>query len=255
MANDRTGTNESTVFLGDSITEVGRWDEWFPEMNALNLGVGGNTTEDVIARRQEVIDAEPHTVVLLIGTNDLSNRRSGPEHIVRNIETILVTLRRDLPGARLVMQSVLPRGREFTDRVHEINVHLRQFCPVVKAEWVDVWPALAMDDGELNPEYTDDRLHLNEAGYTAWVDVLRPALEGAPQHDANERRAASVGKSESSDDEAPSGNSTGTDAPGSNGSAGTSTADGAQTSAPTTGGTGLDDVTGPRDTVDPKETG
>jgi lysophospholipase L1-like esterase len=192
MANDITGTGESTVFLGDSITEVGRWQEWFPDMNSLNLGVSGNTTEDVIARLPEVVDAGPQTVVLLIGTNDLSNRRSGPEHIVRNIETILVTLRRDLPASRLVMQSVLPRGREFADRVHEINVHLRQFCPVVKAEWVDVWTALAGEDGELNPEYSDDRLHLNEAGYAAWLNVLRPALEGAPQHPTRERQGAAV---------------------------------------------------------------
>ena len=32
-------------------------------------------------------------------------------------------------------------------------------------------------DGELNPAYSEDRLHLNAAGYDAWLGELRPALE------------------------------------------------------------------------------
>lgn len=178
-------TSAPTVFLGDSITQAGRWTEWFPESNAVNMGVGGDTTDDVLTRLQDVVDATPGTVVFLAGTNDLGNRRSAPEYVVRNIETILVTLRRELPDARLIVQSVMPRGHDFMDRVHEINVHLRQFSAVVKAEWVDLWPALATENGELLPEYTDDRLHLNDAGYQAWLDVLRPALEHGPKPSAS----------------------------------------------------------------------
>ncbi|MDQ1555164.1 MAG: hypothetical protein QOI02_166, partial [Actinomycetota bacterium] len=44
-------------------------------------------------------------------------------------------------------------------------------------QYLDLWPAFAMDDGELSTEYTDDRLHLTEAGYQAWLMELRPALE------------------------------------------------------------------------------
>jgi hypothetical protein len=32
-------------------------------------------------------------------------------------------------------------------------------------------------DGELNPEFSDDRLHLTAAGYDAWLSELRPALD------------------------------------------------------------------------------
>jgi lysophospholipase L1-like esterase len=168
-------TADTVVFLGDSITQGGDWGAWFPELNCVNLGVGGNTTEDVLSRLEGVVAARPDEIVLLIGTNDLGMRRSV-ESLVRNIQSILVDLRRDLPGSRMLVQSIMPRGREFADRIRDANIHLRQFSATVHAQFLDLWPTMALEDGELNPTYSDDRLHLNEAGYEAWLSELRPAL-------------------------------------------------------------------------------
>jgi len=96
---------------------------------------------------------------------------------VRNIEYLLVTLRRGLPGTRMLVQSIMPRGAEFAERVHDANRHLRQFAPSVNAQYLDLWPALAGDGDEISPEYSDDKLHLTAAGYEAWLSELRPALE------------------------------------------------------------------------------
>lgn len=166
----------ATALVGDSLTQGGNWEEWLPGETVYNFGVGGNTTDDVIARLDQVIESDPGAVLLLIGTNDLAWRRSA-EHIVRNLETILVTLRREMPETRILLQSVLPRGHEFAGQIRDINRHLWQFAPTVHAQWLDLWPALALEDGELNPAFSDDRLHLNEAGYDAWVAELVPALE------------------------------------------------------------------------------
>jgi lysophospholipase L1-like esterase len=167
---------ETVVFLGDSITEGGDWAAWFPEQNAVNQGVGGDTTDDVLARLDAVVAADPDEIALLIGTNDLGTRQSV-EHLVRNVQTILVDLRRDLPGARMLVQSVMPRAREFADRIQEANIHLRQFSATVHAQYLDLWPAFAQEDGEIRPELSPDRLHLNDAGYEAWLGELRPAFE------------------------------------------------------------------------------
>jgi lysophospholipase L1-like esterase len=167
-----------TVFLGDSITEAGRWTEWFPELETVNMGIAGETTDDVVARLPEVIAADPGTVVVLVGTNDIGRRRRSTEYIGRNIETILVELRKNLPHARIILQSVMPRTKDFARGVHEINVHIRQFSSVAtaRAEWLDLWPVLADPEGSLSSKYSDDGLHLNEAGYKAWVEALRPVL-------------------------------------------------------------------------------
>ena len=166
---------ETILFLGDSLIEAGDWATWFPDENVINAGRGGDTTDDVLHRLELVTDARPDEIVVLIGTNDLGTRQTV-EHLVRNIETICVTLRRALPGSRLLVQSVLPRGREYAQRIQDANIHLRQFSSTVRAQFLDLWPALALDDGELNPVYSEDRLHLNDAGYEAWLTELRPAL-------------------------------------------------------------------------------
>ncbi len=169
-------TDNTVLFLGDSLTAHGDWQTWFPEVQALNFGVSGNTTDDVMARLDDVVAADPDEIILLIGTNDLGTRQTV-EHLVRNVQSIMVDLRRELPGARMLLQSVMPRGREFADRIQEANIHLRQFSATVHAQYLDLWPALALEDGELNPAYSDDRLHLNDAGYQAWLSELRPGLE------------------------------------------------------------------------------
>jgi lysophospholipase L1-like esterase len=165
----------TTVFLGDKLTEEGNWAERFPELDVINLGVSGDTTEQVLERLHEVCESKPSTIVVMVGTNDLAWRRSV-EQIVRNMESILWRLRNELPDARILVQSVLPRDRELADRVRDINIHLRQFAPTVKAEWVDLWPVFAEEDGEIRPELSRDRLHLNEAGYDAWAEALRAHL-------------------------------------------------------------------------------
>lgn len=167
--------SEKLVFLGDSLTKGGDWQAWFPGDDVVNLGVGGDTTADVQARLDAVVAADPDSIVLLIGTNDFASKRSV-EQVVRAVETILVDLRRMLPGVRLLLQSIAPRQPEFSDRIRDANRHLRQFAATVRAQYLDLWPALATD-GILNPDFTDDGLHLTQAGYDAWLDELRPGLE------------------------------------------------------------------------------
>lgn len=171
---DRGGA--PTAFVGDSLTEAGDWQQWLPGENARNFGVGGDTTDDLIERLDEVVDCRPGTVVLLIGTNDLAWRR-GAEHIVRNIETVLVTLRRDLPDAQILVQSILPREHIYAKTIKEANRHLWQFAPTVRAQYLDLWPALAQSNDAIDPRFSPDGLHLNDDGYAAWLDELRPALE------------------------------------------------------------------------------
>ncbi|GGF25130.1 GDSL-type esterase/lipase family protein [Subtercola lobariae] len=168
--------NSTLVFLGDSLTQNGSWQEWFGDYEVHNLGVGGDTTDDVKARLDDVIALNPGTVVLLIGTNDLGKRRSV-EHVVQNIETILATLRNELPDAEILLESVIPRSAEYADEIRDINRHIWQFASSVRTHYLDLWPALSVDDSRLNPEYTTDEVHLTPTGYEAWLSELEPALE------------------------------------------------------------------------------
>jgi lysophospholipase L1-like esterase len=162
------------LLLGDSLTEAGPWKEAFPDRQVVNAGVAGDTTDDVAARLDDVVAAAPSTVVLMAGTNE--SRRATVEQVVRGLEDILFRLHHELPDTRLIVCSVLPRERERADWIRDVNIHVRQFAPTVKAQFLDLWPAFAEEDGELRADLTPDRLHLNDAGYEAWAGELRPLL-------------------------------------------------------------------------------
>ena len=162
------------LLLGGSLTQAGPWEDAFPDRQVINAGRTGDTTADVAARIDEVVAAKPSTVVVMAGTNE--SRRATVEQVVRGLEDILFQLRHELPDAHLLVCSVLPRERERADWIREVNIHVRQFAPTVKADFVDLWPVFAEEDGELRDGFTTDRLHLNEAGYAAWVDELRGVL-------------------------------------------------------------------------------
>lgn len=168
--------SEKLVFVGDSIVEGGDWAAWFPDDDVVNLGVGGDTVQGLAERLDEVVASGPDSIVLLIGTNDFGERRRTVEQVVRGIENTMVALRRDLPGTRLLLTSILPRQAEHAARIKDANRHLRQFSATVRAQYLDLWPALA-DGDELRPEFTEDGLHLTDAGYEAWLGELRPGLE------------------------------------------------------------------------------
>jgi len=136
----------------------------------------GATSDDCLASLDAIVSAAPESLVIIVGSSDFAARRSV-EHLVRNIELLLVSVRRELPGIRTLVQSILPRERELASAIRDANRHLRQFAPISGAHFLDVWPALALDDGELNPAYSSDRVNLNEAGIDALRSELAPAIE------------------------------------------------------------------------------
>jgi lysophospholipase L1-like esterase len=65
----------SIVFLGDSITDFFRVNEFFPGVYVINRGISGDTTDGVLNRLAEsVYELSPSKIFLMIGTNDLGNR-------------------------------------------------------------------------------------------------------------------------------------------------------------------------------------
>lgn len=166
------------VLLGDSITEFGLWQEWFAGLPVLNRGIGGETSADLLRRLDSAID-RPLAVLLLIGTNDISQGYRLPE-IVANVRTLLGEVQRRAPGTPVVVQSVLPRTERFRADVELLNGAYRALVAEVggSVEYLDLTPVLADEHGNLRPSFTGDGLHLNGAGYAAWIDVLRPRVEG-----------------------------------------------------------------------------
>ncbi|MRH91485.1 GDSL family lipase [Nocardia sp. SYP-A9097] len=162
------------VFLGDSLTEGGLWHEWFPEVGTVNRGINGDTIGNLRARLDSAI-VDPTAVFVLIGTNDLGMGATADE-IGAEMRLLVRAIRDRAPGVPLYLQSVPPRQPKFADRVRALNRAYRTIAEESDAVYIDLWPALADENGGLRAEFTGDGLHLGGAGYSAWAEVLRPHL-------------------------------------------------------------------------------
>ena len=80
------------VFIGDSITwQWGRegvgHPEFFSTNDYVNKGISGNKTGDMLARfKADVVDLDPHCVVIEGGTNDIA--ASSAESILERIRAL-----------------------------------------------------------------------------------------------------------------------------------------------------------------------
>lgn len=164
---------------GDSITRQFNTKLWLKEFNITNSGVSGNNTSDLLERiYKDVIAPQPDIVFLLIGTNDLAQGR-GIDYIAKNILKITETVKTRLPKCEIYVSSILPtlnNDPRPNPVIRELNELIKNNCESSGVKYLDLMPMFRNSKGELKKEYTYDGLHLNEAGYKAWAEFLRPLL-------------------------------------------------------------------------------
>ncbi|MCU1330795.1 MAG: lipolytic enzyme family [Bryobacterales bacterium] len=179
------------VFLGDSITDFWRLNEYFPNRDFINRGISGQTTMQMLGRfLQDVVHVNPRAVLILGGINDIA--RGIP---VRNIEDNL-TMMGDLAkahGIRPLFGSVLPVSDYHKDvnpaydvvsarppaSIRQLNDWLRQYCQREGFTYVDYYTAVADTNGMFPADAADDGLHPNAKGYRLMAPVAMQAVDRA----------------------------------------------------------------------------
>jgi lysophospholipase L1-like esterase len=174
---DRQG-EPMLVFIGDSITAQGDWKELTGQASALNFGVPGDKTDDILSRLDAAVRTNALRYFVMAGVNDLSWGIPA-DAIVANMEQILARLRSASPNADIVLQSVLPLNTSelefaFSNAViRSLNEDYAELATRAGARFVDLTADVSDADGELRGSYTYDGLHLGPAGYEAWAAALR----------------------------------------------------------------------------------
>ena len=168
---------DDIVFLGDSITDGGCWDELFPGLPVKNRGINGDTTIGVLNRIEDILNYKPAAIFLLIGTNDLPwFEYRHDEDILKTYGQILERCKEISPETKVFVQSILPRAKSFAKRIRELNIHLEILAEEFQCTYIDLYTHFAGANGELNLLYTNDNLHLMSIGYACWVEILAPYL-------------------------------------------------------------------------------
>jgi len=163
--------NYRLAFLGDSMMErwlttgVALWTTHFAK-DCINLGVGGDGIENLLYRLKGTQPQLPgcldnivvDCVLLMIGTNNLSNRSAA--HISAGIANVVAVVRAKQPKARIVLYGLTYRKDVDKSKVTEVNSRLRD-------EFSDIFTFFG-DELNLEQEY-DDHVHLNALGYSKWL--------------------------------------------------------------------------------------
>ncbi|MGB3005526.1 MAG: family 20 glycosylhydrolase [Chitinophagaceae bacterium] len=181
-------TKGDIIFLGNSITDGGEWNELFNDLKVKNRGVSSDRTISVLNRLDEVYSRNPAKVFLLIGINDLA-RNVSVDSVVKNIIWIAELIKEKSPQTKLYVQSIFPVNESFgmfgghTKKKTEIlQVNKALFDSAVRYHYnyVDVFSALTDSTGRLNTAYTNDGLHLTGAGYVKWKETIYDKVYDLP---------------------------------------------------------------------------
>ena len=167
------------VFLGNSITAGGNdWSVRLNYPNIKNRGIGGDVTEGVLARLDELIYFKPRTVFLLIGINDLWNLtpdNPSPEYVGENILKIAQKIKAGSPETKIYIQTILPNKRVvLREKIKAVNQIIKVNQDENLYSLIDLYSVFVDDDGLLKNELSIDETHLNEQGYDAWVKFIEP---------------------------------------------------------------------------------
>ena len=169
-------TEGEIIFLGNSISDQCEWAELFSDPRVKNRGIGGDDTDGVLERLDEVTASHPDKIFLLIGTNDLSYGKDVP-HVLKNIALILDRVKADSPETMVYLQSILPvdDGIHYTRdnrQILEVNSKLPDLAKERGYTYVDLHTAFRNEAGILNPDYSYDGLHLSGKGYLYWKELI-----------------------------------------------------------------------------------
>ncbi len=168
------------LFFGDSITADSNFDEYFRDLRIVNLGVYGDTINDLMYRVADVKAKNPAKIFLMVGINCL--RDYNVEDCLADYAKLTAAIRSFCPEALLCIQSVLPLSAEFgayydcsNASIREFNDGLRTLAAEKGLPFIDLFP-LYEKDGALDPAMTRDGIHLNFNCYGPWAEAIAPYL-------------------------------------------------------------------------------
>ena len=179
-------------FLGDSLTQgMQLYDTGLPNAHfCAYKGVGPNAVvNNTTCRRADgekeipmeaLASQQPRALYILLGTNVLTADNDYSSFLTY-YRLMLDMISQALPNTKIYVQSITPVRPEvsqkspglYKQRLCEINDALSAIALEKGCTFLNLWEALADENGDLIEEYAQpDGYHLLPAGYDAWVEYL-----------------------------------------------------------------------------------
>jgi lysophospholipase L1-like esterase len=175
----------SVLFFGDSLTEgwdATVWERSLASRGALNAGISGDRTDNLLWRLQNgnLAGPPPQAAVLLIGTNDLAYGRS-PALTADGIRANLDELQQHFPDTRVLLLGLLPRQASPTAPLRvettKVNRMIRDCADGQHVFYADIGDVVLDGNGQLTTAISPDALHFTARGYALLASRLDPELD------------------------------------------------------------------------------
>ena len=160
------------VFVGDSLTEYGEWNDFFPLKKLSNRGVAGDTAKDIMLRMDSIHSTKAKKVFLMVGINDIY-ANILIKKILKNYKKIIISLKDK--NFEVIVQSTIQCqieicGEETIIKVNLLNKELKALSKNMGVSFLNL-DELSAESG-LNKDFTYDGIHLNAFGYQYWASKI-----------------------------------------------------------------------------------
>lgn len=166
---------EKVLFVGDSLIAYYDWQQDFPALSCVNLGVPGETVAGCRSQVPQIVVRHPRAdlVVVMIGTNNLVMSEFG---FLADYEALLAGLHDGYPQASIVVCSLLPLQLHWLapGAAERLNDLLKELANQDWGVYLDI--CASFHAGETASCFSEDGVHLSDEGYRRWSAVLAECL-------------------------------------------------------------------------------
>jgi lysophospholipase L1-like esterase len=166
-------TGSSSVRLYKKVADLS------DEVTILNTGFGGSTAFGLLTYLNEtVLRFKPKQVFIYEGDNDIAAGRTNAT-IIAHLNSVFQRIWEVLPETQIVFIAAKPSPLRWDkhDQYEALNAALSRMAERDRRlVYADVYTPMLRDGRVIEDIFIEDRLHMNEAGYALWDEVMRPLI-------------------------------------------------------------------------------
>lgn len=175
-----SGRTYDTAFVGDSLTNMGDFENVFADKNCINLGIAGDTIRDCRSRIHLLQQSGAKKVFLLIGINSFIVDHDNFNIVLNSYEELIKEIQEACPDIEIHLESLLPVSVWHDSYINPaemavFNANMKQIAEKYGAEYIDIHTFYDVD-GYMDRSLTTDGVHLTAAGYQDWYDTVADYL-------------------------------------------------------------------------------
>ncbi len=171
------------LFIGSSsFTLWNNLQECFPGFEIINRAFGGSTLMDQIHFAADIIVPYlPRQIVIYCGENDLAfDEDLSTSQLAGRFISLFSLIRSELPDTPITYISMKPSpsrwhlAERFKDGNRVIQIFLEH---QPNSAFINIWDSMLDSSGKPDTSlFLSDRLHMNERGYSVWIQNLENEL-------------------------------------------------------------------------------